>query len=137
MLGQPEGFEYIEKFLPFPQQIQVLKELRGLQYEHEMFRGRLMKREWAQFGYSYKAAARKVDTCAGDACVSPGAPAKRERLLPRRSHVHPVYCDEIPSWRRYRMALGRCGFWRIPTRDQPRLRSTASVPAEENPKSNL
>ena len=61
MMGQPEGFEYIEKFLSFPQQLTVLKELRGLPYEDEMFHGRLMKREWAQFGYSYKATSRKVD----------------------------------------------------------------------------
>jgi alkylated DNA repair dioxygenase AlkB len=60
MMGQPEGFEYIEKFLSLAHQLDFLKELRGLHYEPEMFRGRLMKREWAQFGYSYKAAARNV-----------------------------------------------------------------------------
>ena len=59
-MGQPEGFEYIHNFLPFSEHMAVLNKVRNLHYEHEMFRGRLMKRAWAQFGYSYKAAARKV-----------------------------------------------------------------------------
>jgi hypothetical protein len=48
MTGQPEGFAYVDKFWSFPQQLALLKELRGLQYEHEIFRGWLMKRAWAQ-----------------------------------------------------------------------------------------
>jgi DNA oxidative demethylase len=82
MLGQPEGFEYIDKFLSFPQQLTVLKELRGLPYEHEMFHGRLMKREWAQFGYSYKAAAHKVTP-------APAMPAYLQAILQSASAYYP------------------------------------------------
>jgi DNA oxidative demethylase len=82
MTGQPEGFEYIEKFLSFPQQIQVLTELRGLHYEPEMFRGQLMKREWAQFGYSYKAAARNVTP-------APAMPAYLQAILQNASAYYP------------------------------------------------
>jgi alkylated DNA repair protein (DNA oxidative demethylase) len=82
MTGQPEGFEYIHNFLPFPQQIQLLKELRGLHYEHEMFRGRLMKRAWAQFGYSYVAAAHKVTP-------APAMPAYLQSVLQNASVYYP------------------------------------------------
>jgi DNA oxidative demethylase len=82
MTSQPEGFEYIEKFLSFPQQIQVLKELRGLHYEPEMFRGRLMKRKWAQFGHSYKATSRKVEP-------APAMPAYLQALLQNASAYYP------------------------------------------------
>ena len=85
MMGQPEGFEYNDKFLSFPQQIQVLKELRGLHYEHEMFRGQLMKREWAQFGYRYKAAARKVTP-------APPMPMYLETIL---QNARVYYPDEL------------------------------------------
>ena len=53
-MGQPEGFEYDPNFLSLSEQIAVLKEVRLLHYEHELFRGQFMKRAWAQFGYSYK-----------------------------------------------------------------------------------
>ena len=85
MLGQPEGFEYVEKFLPFPQQLTVLKELRGLPYEHEMFHGRLMKRKWKQFGYRYKATSRKVDP-------EPPMPAYLQALLQNASAY---YSDDL------------------------------------------
>ena len=78
MMGQPEGFEYIEKFLSFPQQLAILQELRGLHYEHEMFRGRLMKRAWEQFGYSYVAAAHKVTP-------APAMPTYLEAILQNAS----------------------------------------------------
>jgi alkylated DNA repair dioxygenase AlkB len=82
MMGQPEGFEYIEKFLSFAHQLAVLKELRGLHYEHEMFRGKLMKRAWAQFGYRYKAAAHNVET-------APPMPMYLETILRNASGYYP------------------------------------------------
>ena len=82
MMGQPKGFEYIEKYLSFAQQLAVLKELRCLHYEPEMFRGRFMKREWAQFGYSYKATARKVTP-------APAMPAYLQVLLQNASVYYP------------------------------------------------
>jgi alkylated DNA repair dioxygenase AlkB len=82
MMGQPEGFFYKSDFLSFPQQLNVLKELRGLHYEPEMFRGQLMKREWAQFGHSYKAAAHKVTP-------APAMPAYLQTVLQNASVYYP------------------------------------------------
>jgi len=82
MNKEPEGFFYKPDFLSFAHQLNVLKELRGLHYEPEMFRGQLMKREWAQFGYSYKAAARKVTP-------APAMPAYLQALLQNASAYYP------------------------------------------------
>jgi alkylated DNA repair dioxygenase AlkB len=82
MNKEPEGFFYKPDFLSFSPQLNVLKELRGLQYEREMFRKRLMKREWAQFGYSYKATARKVTP-------APAMPAYLQVLLQNASVYYP------------------------------------------------
>jgi alkylated DNA repair dioxygenase AlkB len=82
MTVQPEGFKYKAGFLPFSEQVALLQELRGLPYEHEMFRGRLMKRAWAQFGYSYVAAARKVTP-------APAMPAYLRAVLQNANVYYP------------------------------------------------
>ena len=89
MTGQPEGCKHKAGFLPLSEQGALLQELMGFLYEHELFRGRLMKRAWAQFGYSYVAAAHKVTRPPAMPGVPPDGPTKRKRLLSRRSHVNP------------------------------------------------
>lgn len=57
----PEGFVYVSDFLSPPEQGVLLRELQGLDYEHDTFRGQRLKRSSAQFGYRYIATGRKLD----------------------------------------------------------------------------
>jgi|RhiMetdeSRZDD1v2_1073273.scaffolds.fasta_scaffold09099_14 DNA oxidative demethylase len=57
----PDGFNYIPDFLSPADHDDLLEILRALPYEHEMIRGQVMKRVWAQFGYKYIAASRKLE----------------------------------------------------------------------------
>src|ERR687896_1500587 len=60
MNGKPDGLVYIEKFLSETEQSDVLRELRALPYTQDTFRGKLMKRRWAQFGYEYISIGQKL-----------------------------------------------------------------------------
>jgi alkylated DNA repair dioxygenase AlkB len=56
----PEGFTYVQAILSPDEQETLLCEVRDLPYEHDVFRGQLMKRAWAQFGYSYVSVGQKL-----------------------------------------------------------------------------
>jgi DNA oxidative demethylase len=60
MNGQPEGLDYEADFLSDAEQADLLSELRALTYTHDTFRGKLMKRSWAQFGFEYKSIGQKL-----------------------------------------------------------------------------
>lgn len=60
----PEGFGFIAGFLAPVEQAALLHELRALDYNHDSFRGQKLKRGYAQFGYAYISAGRKVETAA-------------------------------------------------------------------------
>jgi DNA oxidative demethylase len=61
MKQAPEGVGYYEDFLSLAEQDSLLREVRALPYEHDVFRKQLMKRAWAQFGYKYVAIGRKLE----------------------------------------------------------------------------
>ena len=60
MTGKPDGFVYVEDFLSPEEQIALLHELQCLTYTHDTFRGQIMKRGWAQFGFEYVSIGQKL-----------------------------------------------------------------------------
>jgi DNA oxidative demethylase len=60
MMGAPDGFVYVAKFLSDAEQGSLLREVRVLTYTHDRFRGQTMKRGWAQFGYEYVSIGQKL-----------------------------------------------------------------------------
>ena len=78
----PEGLLYKADFLSHPEQISLLHELRALPYEHDMFRGKLMKRRWAQFGYNYVSIGQKLTP-------APPIPPFLQRVIEKASPYYP------------------------------------------------
>ncbi len=60
MNREPEGLVYVEDFLSGAEQASLLSDLRALTYTHDTFRGKTMKRCWAQFGYEYVSIGQKL-----------------------------------------------------------------------------
>jgi alkylated DNA repair protein (DNA oxidative demethylase) len=60
----PEGFVYIPDFLSEAEQAILLRELRTMNYQHDIFRGQRLKRSYAQFGYAYVSTGRKLEATA-------------------------------------------------------------------------
>ena len=56
----PEGFLYVPEFLSGQEQQALLRRLRGLDYFHDSFRGRRLKRGYAQFGHAYVSTGRTL-----------------------------------------------------------------------------
>ena len=46
-----EGFVYLHRFLTSSEHDELLDRLRGLRFDHDVFRGRQLERSWAQFGF--------------------------------------------------------------------------------------
>lgn len=57
----PEGLTYLPGFLTPDEQQILLDRLRGLEYKHDRFRGQVLKRGYAQFGYAYVSTGRRLD----------------------------------------------------------------------------
>src|SRR4051794_8271095 len=64
----PEGFLLVADFLSPTEQSALVRELVALAYEHGIFRGRRLRRGYAQFGYAYVSTGRKLQAVA----VMPG-----------------------------------------------------------------
>jgi alkylated DNA repair dioxygenase AlkB len=64
MAVAPEDFVYVADFLSAEDQAALLRELRSLDYQHDTFRGQILKRGYAQFGYAYVSTGRKLETTA-------------------------------------------------------------------------
>src|SRR5262249_41138510 len=60
MEAAPEGFVYVAGFLSAAEQAALLRELRALDYQQDVFRGQRLKRRYAQFGYAYVSTGRKL-----------------------------------------------------------------------------
>jgi alkylated DNA repair dioxygenase AlkB len=60
MKEAPEEFVYVAEFLSDAEQASVLHEVRALTYTHDTFRGQIMKRAWAQFGFEYVSIGQKL-----------------------------------------------------------------------------
>lgn len=56
----PEGFRYVPEFLVRSEHDVLLARLLALQFDHDVFRGRRLKRGWAQFGYQYLSTGRRL-----------------------------------------------------------------------------
>lgn len=56
------GFVYHDDFLKAAEQKNLLTQIGELEFRAEAFRGKPMKRRWAQFGHSYRASGGKVQT---------------------------------------------------------------------------
>ncbi|WP_299072977.1 alpha-ketoglutarate-dependent dioxygenase AlkB [Accumulibacter sp.] len=56
----PEGFRYVPEFLVRSEHDVLLDRLRALRFDHDVFRGRQLKRGWAQFGYQYLSTGRRL-----------------------------------------------------------------------------
>jgi alkylated DNA repair protein (DNA oxidative demethylase) len=82
MKVEPEGFLYIPDFLLLNEQVTLLHELQSLIYKHDVFRGQKLKREYAQFGYSYVSTGRKLE-------VAPMIPAFLQTLIKKASPYYP------------------------------------------------
>lgn len=57
----PEGFQYVVGFLSVTEQEDLLAAVRGLAFQHDVFRGQRLKRGYAQFGFAYRSIGRKLD----------------------------------------------------------------------------
>src|SRR5947208_2105713 len=57
----PDGLLFVPDFLSPAEHAALLRELRALEYEHDVFRGQRLKRGYAQFGYSYVSTGRKLE----------------------------------------------------------------------------
>jgi alkylated DNA repair dioxygenase AlkB len=62
MGAAPEGLVYVGNFLSAKEQVDLLDQLRALDFEHDSFRGQRLKRGYAQFGYSYVSTGRKLES---------------------------------------------------------------------------
>jgi alkylated DNA repair protein (DNA oxidative demethylase) len=60
----PDGLLYVPGFLSEEEHATLLRELRVLHYEHDVFRGQRLKRGYAQFGFSYVSTGRKLERVA-------------------------------------------------------------------------
>jgi DNA oxidative demethylase len=60
MEAAPNGFVYVRDFLSWEEQAALLAKLLKLDYQHDTFRGQRLKRGYAQFGYTYVSAGRKL-----------------------------------------------------------------------------
>ena len=58
--GTPEGFFYLPDFLSQEQHDGLLLLLQGLTFKRDIVRGKPMRRAYAQFGYAYVTAGKKV-----------------------------------------------------------------------------
>lgn len=56
----PEGFAYLPDFLPPAEHDTLLGWLGGLSYARDTFRGRTLKRAYAQFGFAYVSVGRRL-----------------------------------------------------------------------------
>jgi alkylated DNA repair dioxygenase AlkB len=79
----PEGLLYIPDFLSSAEHDDLLERLRALHYEHEIFRGQVMKRLWAQFGYTYIAASHKLES-------APPIPPFLQTVIEKASPYYPA-----------------------------------------------
>jgi len=82
-----EGLTYIADFLEDQEERSLRSQLDQLTYYHDTFRGRQLKRSYAQFGYGYRSTGRKL---------TPAAPFPAflaelvEKVLPFSSPDEPV-----------------------------------------------
>jgi DNA oxidative demethylase len=83
MNTRPEGLRYVERFLSPTEQDALLCELRALTYVPEVFRGVVMKRRWAQFGYKYVAIGRKLEP-------APPIPPYLKTVIEKASPYYPL-----------------------------------------------
>ena len=63
-MAAPEGFLFVSDFLSTREQMDLLRELAEMNYEHDTFRGQLLKRGYAQFGYAYVSIGRRLEPVA-------------------------------------------------------------------------
>jgi DNA oxidative demethylase len=83
MESKPEGLVYVEDFLSPTEEISLLHELRALTYKHDVFRGRLMKRAWAQFGHSYVSIGQRLE-------AAPPIPPFLQTVIDKASAYYPT-----------------------------------------------
>jgi alkylated DNA repair dioxygenase AlkB len=57
----PDGLLYVPDFLNAAEQSTLLRQVRELDYEHDVFRGQRLKRAYAQFGYAYVSTGRTLE----------------------------------------------------------------------------
>lgn len=60
MPAAPEGLTYLAEFLAKEQQSAILDQILLVPFVHDSFRGRQLKRSYAQFGYAYASTGRKL-----------------------------------------------------------------------------
>src|SRR4051812_10700634 len=62
----PDGFSYVPDFLTEAEATELLSRLSALKdeqkFEHEIYRGKPMKRGYVQYGYSYVTQGRRLKT---------------------------------------------------------------------------
>jgi alkylated DNA repair protein (DNA oxidative demethylase) len=56
----PEGFSYIPGFLDHAEHDALLRNIQELAFVHDQYRGKQLKRRYAQYGYAYISAGKKV-----------------------------------------------------------------------------
>jgi hypothetical protein len=59
-MNLPPGLSYIGEFLSSDEQSSLLQKIRELHFTHDRFRGRQLKRRYAQFGHAYVSTGRKL-----------------------------------------------------------------------------
>ncbi len=57
----PKGFLYVPDFLTVAEQQELLDKLAAQEFKHDKFRGQVLKRSYAQFGYAYVSTGRKIE----------------------------------------------------------------------------
>ena len=88
MKAEPKGFLYIPNFLSLNEQAALLHELKSLIYTHDVFRGRKLKRGYAQFGYSYETTSRRLT-------VAPPIPPFLQAAIRRATFFYPELRESI------------------------------------------
>jgi alkylated DNA repair dioxygenase AlkB len=60
LMSAPRGFRYEPLFLGAPEQQGLLDKIAGLEYTHDRFRGRALRRSYVQYGFAYITAGRQL-----------------------------------------------------------------------------
>ncbi|MBW3601071.1 MAG: alpha-ketoglutarate-dependent dioxygenase AlkB, partial [Planctomycetes bacterium] len=63
-MSPPEGFQYVASFLSIPEQRELLRVVRDLPFTRDRFRGKPLKRRYAQFGFEYISTGRRLKPAA-------------------------------------------------------------------------
>lgn len=57
----PDGLEYVREFLTKAERVELLEQVRRLEYTHDLYRGQRLRRGYAQFGRAYVTSGKRLE----------------------------------------------------------------------------